>query len=68
MRFRDRIAAGQELAHALRDLQERRDLLVLGIPRGGVVVAAEIARALSIAKTVSVRSFSIAARDQSGGA
>jgi putative phosphoribosyl transferase len=44
MRFHDRIAAGQELAHALRDLQERNDLLVLGIPRGGVVVASQVAR------------------------
>jgi putative phosphoribosyl transferase len=47
MRFRDRIAAGQELAHALRDLQERHDLLVLGIPRGGVVVASQVAHALN---------------------
>ena len=47
MRFHDRIAAGQELAHALRDLQERSDLLVLGIPRGGVVVASQVARALN---------------------
>jgi putative phosphoribosyl transferase len=46
MRFRDRTAAGQELAQALRDLQGRNDLLVLGIPRGGVVVASQIARAL----------------------
>jgi len=47
MRFHDRIAAGQELAHALRDLQERSDLLVLGIPRGGVVVASQVARAFN---------------------
>ena len=46
MRFRDRAAAGQELAQALRDLKGRDDLLVLGIPRGGVVVAFEVARAL----------------------
>jgi putative phosphoribosyl transferase len=47
MRFRDRTAAGQELAHALRDLQGQSGLLVLGIPRGGVVVASEVARALN---------------------
>ena len=47
MRFRDRIAAGQELAQALGDLHERTDLLVLGIPRGGVVVASQVAFALN---------------------
>jgi putative phosphoribosyl transferase len=46
MRFRDRTAAGQELARALADLQGRNDLLVLGVPRGGVVVAVEVAHAL----------------------
>jgi putative phosphoribosyl transferase len=46
MRFRDRAAAGQELAQALADLQGRSDLVVLGVPRGGVVVAVEVAHAL----------------------
>jgi putative phosphoribosyl transferase len=46
MRFHDRTTAGQELAQALRDLKGRDDLLVLGIPRGGVIVASEVARAL----------------------
>jgi len=46
MRFVDRTCAGQELVHALRDLSGRDDLLVLGIPRGGVVVAYEVAHAL----------------------
>jgi putative phosphoribosyl transferase len=46
MRFNDRIAAGQELAQALADLKGRDDLVVLGVPRGGVVVAFEVARAL----------------------
>ena len=46
MRFYDRAAAGQELAQALRDLKGRDGLLVLGIPRGGVVVAYEVARTL----------------------
>ena len=46
MRFHDRTAAGQELAQALADLKGRDDLLVLGVPRGGVVVAFEVARAL----------------------
>jgi putative phosphoribosyl transferase len=46
MRFYDRDAAGKELAQALHDLQGRQDLLVLGIPRGGVVVAWQVARSL----------------------
>ncbi|MCS7251332.1 MAG: phosphoribosyltransferase family protein [Anaerolineae bacterium] len=49
MRFRDRRDAGQRLAEALRDLElEARmgQVVVMGIPRGGVVVAYEIARAL----------------------
>jgi len=46
MHFRDRYEAGQLLAQRLEFLQGREGLLVLGIPRGGVVVAAEVARAL----------------------
>lgn len=44
-RYRDRIEAGQALARALRHL-EGEHVLVLGLPRGGVPVAAEVARAL----------------------
>jgi predicted phosphoribosyltransferase len=43
--FRDRTDAGQKLAQALERLRSSRPL-VLGLPRGGVVVGAEIARAL----------------------
>ncbi|MFQ5812110.1 MAG: phosphoribosyltransferase [Anaerolineae bacterium] len=46
MRFRDRQEAGQLLAQALTFLEGREDVIVLGIPRGGVVVAAEVARAI----------------------
>lgn len=42
--FADRIAAGQELAACLRT-RWGSDAVVLGIPRGGVVVAAEVASA-----------------------
>ncbi len=45
-RFRDREEAGRHLARRLADLAGRQDLLVLGIPRGGVPVAYEVARAL----------------------
>ncbi|TFG49261.1 MAG: hypothetical protein E4H38_05210, partial [Gemmatimonadales bacterium] len=44
-RYFDRTAAGQVLAHGLSQLASQHPL-VLGIPRGGVVVAAEVARAL----------------------
>lgn len=44
--YQDREEAGRLLADRLRDLKARGDLLVLGIPRGGVVVAAQVAQAL----------------------
>jgi len=46
MIFRDRTDAGRRLAAALSHLRGRADLLVLALPRGGVPVAAEVARAL----------------------
>jgi predicted phosphoribosyltransferase len=45
-RFRDRYEAGQVLAQQLSEYRHRADLLVLGLPRGGVPVAFEVARAL----------------------
>jgi len=44
-RFRDREDAGRQLAAAMRDL-ELTDPVVLAIPRGGIEVAAPIAREL----------------------
>jgi len=44
--FRDRRQAGQELARRLQHLKGL-DLVVLGLPRGGVPVAYEVARELS---------------------
>ena len=46
MRFRDRKEAGQSLAHRLEQYAGRSDVIVLALPRGGVPVAAEVARAL----------------------
>jgi putative phosphoribosyl transferase len=46
VRFRDRKDAGQQLADLLQPLRGP-DVVVLGLPRGGVPVAAEVARALS---------------------
>jgi putative phosphoribosyl transferase len=45
-RFRNRTEAGRLLATKLAGYAGRRDVIVLALPRGGVPVAAEIARAL----------------------
>lgn len=45
-RFRDRMEAGRHLARALTRYTGRPDVLVLGLPRGGVPVAYEVARSL----------------------
>jgi putative phosphoribosyl transferase len=45
-RFRDRSDAGQRLAGKLMEYAHQPDLLVLALPRGGVPVAYEVARAL----------------------
>jgi putative phosphoribosyl transferase len=42
----NRKAAGQALAEALRAYRDRDDVIVLGLPRGGVPVAMEVAVAL----------------------
>ena len=44
--FADREEAGRELAGRLAHLQGHEDLLVLALPRGGVAVGFEVARAL----------------------
>src|SRR5881394_221334 len=45
-RFRDRREAGRALASKLSKYSGRRGLIVLALPRGGVPVAFEVARAL----------------------
>jgi putative phosphoribosyl transferase len=46
MAYRNRAAAGRILARRLRHYARRPDVLVLALPRGGVPVAYEVARAL----------------------
>ena len=46
MRFRDRTEAGRVLAEGLAGYANRPDVVVLALPRGGVPVAFEVARAL----------------------
>jgi putative phosphoribosyl transferase len=45
-RFRDRVEAGRMLAERLRAYAGRDDVIVLALPRGGVPVGYEVAKAL----------------------
>jgi len=52
--FRDRQDAGRSLAGALGSYREAPGVVVFGIPRGGVIVAAEVARGLGLPLDVAV--------------
>jgi predicted phosphoribosyltransferase len=52
--FADRVDAGRQLAAKLVAYESRPDTLVLGIPRGGVIVAAQVASALGLPLDVAV--------------
>ena len=52
--FRNRHDAGRQLAEVLRAYEGSAGTVVLGIPRGGVIVAAEVARALGVPLDVAV--------------
>jgi putative phosphoribosyl transferase len=43
-RFRDRTEAGRLLAEKLGDYSNRSDVIVLALPRGGVLVGFEVAK------------------------
>lgn len=47
-RYKNRQHAGHELADALMQYQNQQDTVVLGLPRGGVPVAAEVAQTLNL--------------------
>jgi putative phosphoribosyl transferase len=47
MQFANRISAGRALANQLQAYANRSDVVVLALPRGGVPVAYEVARALN---------------------
>lgn len=53
-RFRDRTHAGRLLAKQLVEYANRSDVIVLGLPRGGVPVAFEVARELNASLDVFV--------------
>jgi putative phosphoribosyl transferase len=53
-RFRDRRDAGRRLAEALEEYTGRPDVIVLALPRGGVPVGFEVARALGVPLDVFV--------------
>jgi putative phosphoribosyl transferase len=54
MRFKNRVEAGRSLAERLSAYANRSDTLVLGLPRGGVPVAYEVATALNVPMDVFV--------------
>jgi len=54
MTFANRADAGRRLASQLSAFRNRDDLLILGLPRGGVPVAAAVARALNASLDVMI--------------
>src|SRR5882757_4379728 len=63
--FRDRRDAGHFLAGLLGDYQDRPEVIVIGVARGGVPVAYEIATALGAALDVfTVRKLGVPGREE----
>lgn len=54
MKFLDRADAGKQLAQKLMKYNNAPDTIVIGLPRGGVVVAYEIAQALQLPMDIKI--------------
>lgn len=52
--FKDRVDAGKRLARELSKYASRSDVLILALPRGGVPVAFEVAKALNVKMDVFI--------------
>lgn len=66
MIFADRIDGGRSLAERLIHLRDR-DVVVVGLPRGGVLVAAEVAKALNAPlDVILVRKLGVPSRPELG--
>ena len=69
MIFKDREDAGRQLAKRLNAYANRDDVIVLGIPRGGVPVAFEIAQALHVPLDIFLsRKLGVPGREESRSA
>jgi putative phosphoribosyl transferase len=63
--FRDRVDGGRQLAECLEPYRQRRDSIVLGLARGGMPVAAEVARVLALPLDVFlVRKLGVPGHDE----
>ena len=54
MQFADRHEAGKKLAEKLKKYKNKKEVIVLGIPRGGVEAAFDVAQELKAALSVLV--------------
>jgi len=64
-RFHDRSEAGRMLGIILLDYADRKDVLVLALPRGGVVVGFEVSRALHLPLDILViRKLGVPGREE----
>jgi putative phosphoribosyl transferase len=63
--YQNRVEAGQALAQKLSHYANRSDVMVLGLPRGGVPVAYEVAQALHVPLDVFlVRKLGVPTREE----
>ncbi len=54
MRFKDRKDGGAQLAQSLLQYKDQPDTIVIGLPRGGVITAAEVAKKLNLPLDIMV--------------